>query len=139
MRKKFDVQAAIMTMGVATLSGVVTGFVQEKVDEQLPDQPELAAFIPVGIGAFLSQQKDKNLQTAGIAMMGAGGSKLLSAFGVELLGQPGAKTRGKLSPAQQAKMLQKAREISAKNGLKVAGPGSYTAEELANVLAGVKS
>jgi len=129
-RKKFNIEEAVQATVGAVAGGAASAFVSEKVAEISPDAGKFAPYVPLALGAYLSQNKNKMLQSAGLGMIGASGGVLLESFGINGLSQPGQKMY--LSPGQQKKMLK---NIVQKQPMKAAG--AVSGQDVENTLAGV--
>lgn len=113
-RKKFDFKSALSDSASAIGGGYAADKVVEIVAEMIPEHADKAPFAPVALGFFLSQQKNKMAAAAGLGMIGASASSVLSVVGINGVGRS---NRMKLSPGQKQAMLQ-----NAKKSLKVAKP-----------------
>ena len=103
-RKKFDINEALSMTAGAVAGGAAAAFVSDKIGEFMPDTPEIGAFAPIALGAYLSQNKNKMLSAAGLGMIGSSGGVLLETFGIGVNGV-GRSSVKRLNPAQQKTLL----------------------------------
>lgn len=85
MRKRSSKKGLnIALIGGAALGGVAAGMVVTKVLPQIGLPEDIAPYIPLALGAFLTMQKDPLMQAAGVGMIGAGAPTALNKLGVNI-------------------------------------------------------
>jgi hypothetical protein len=79
--KKFDIKKAISAAVPAMAGGVAVGYLNKMLVDKVPD-PKMAAAIPVVLGAFLAATQVGPMGSAGLGMIGAASSNLLTVLGI---------------------------------------------------------
>lgn len=134
---RFNFTAALTKVGAAAAGGVFAPVIKAQLGNITKGDDRLATIATVAAGVFLTMQKNKMIQDAGVGMIGAMGADLAQSLGVNLNGiSPrllgvGDRRRHLLTPEQERVMRER---VQGASGLGCATPDLRSYQNALNTL-----